>query len=63
MSPWSVLSYAVTGKGGTEETYSWKGEMLYVMWPNQDTVDHAQTLINRVLKGEALVAEDLVVPN
>lgn len=63
MTPWNIQSYAVTGKGGSEETYSWKGELLYVMWPNQNTVDYAQTLINRVLKGEILTEADMVVPD
>lgn len=63
MTPWNVQSYAVTGKGGSEETYSWKGELLYVMWPNQDTVDHAKELINRVLKGEVLTEADMTVPS
>lgn len=62
MTPWTVNSFAVTGKGGYAETYSWKGQELYVMHPNEATVNQAKTLISRVLKGEILTAEDTVIP-
>ena len=62
MSPWNVQSYAVTGKGGYAETYSWKGQELYVMHPDEATVNHAKTLISRVMKGETLTAEDMALP-
>lgn len=62
MTPWTVNSFAVTGTGGYAETYSWKGQELYVMYPDEKTVNHAKTLITRVLKGETLTAEDMVVP-
>ncbi len=62
MTPWNVQSFAVTGKGAYAETYSWKGQELYVMHPNENAVNHAKTLINRVLEGETLTAEDLTVP-
>lgn len=62
MSPWNVQSYAVTGKGGYAETYSWKGQELYVMYPDEATVNHAKTLISRVMKGESLTAEDMALP-
>lgn len=62
MTPWNVQSYAVTGTGGYAETYSWKGQELYVMHPDEATVNHAKTLISRVLKGEILTAEDMILP-
>ncbi len=62
MTPWNIQSFAVTGKGGYAETYSWKGQELYVMHPNEDTVNHARTLISRVLNGETLTAEDMNMP-
>lgn len=62
MTPWNVQSYAVTGTGGMEETYSWKGQALSVMWPNEDTVNYGKTLISRVLNGETLTAEDMIMP-
>ena len=62
MSPWNVQSYAVTGTGGYAETYSWKGQELYVMHPDEATVSHAKTLISRVIAGEILTAEDMALP-
>ena len=62
MTPWNVQSYAVTGKGGYAETYSWKGQELYVMHPDEATVNHAKNLISRVLEGETLTAEDMALP-
>lgn len=62
MSPWNIKSYAVTGEGDFAETYSWKGQELYVSWPNEETVDYAKTLISRVLNGETLTTEDMTMP-
>ena len=62
MSPWNIQSFAVDGKGGYAETYSWKGQELYVTWPNVNTVNHAKNLVKRVLNGEILTAEDMTVP-
>ena len=62
MSPWNVQSFAVSGTGGMEETYSWKGQELSVTWPNEASVRYAKTLINRVLNGETLTAEDMIMP-
>lgn len=62
MTAWDIRSFAVTGTGGREETYSWKGQALYVMWPNEDTVTYASQLIDRVLDGEVLTEEDTKMP-
>ncbi len=62
MSGWDVQSFAVTGKGAYGETYSAPGQELYVMHPNEDTVEFAQSLIQKVMKGEKLTAEDVVMP-
>lgn len=62
MTPWNIQSFAVDGKGGYAETYSWKGQELYVTWPNEETVNFAKDLVSRVLKGEAITAEDMVMP-
>ena len=61
MSDWDVLSYAATGKGGKSTTYSMPNFTAYVMYPNQKSVDLATQLIDRVLAGEILTSEDLVV--
>lgn len=62
MGPWSVQSYAVTGTAAYAETYSWKGEELYVTLPDETTVAYASDLIFRVMEGEILTAEDLTGP-
>lgn len=49
---WNVNSYAVTGTGGRGETYSMPGWSLYVMYPDEDSVDTAKNLINQVIVGE-----------
>lgn len=62
MSGWDVQSFAVTGTGAYGETYSAPGQELYVMHPNEDTVEFAQDLIQKVMKGEKLTADDVVMP-
>lgn len=59
MAGWSVLSYAVAGKGGSDITYSMPGHYLYVMYVDQDKVDRGTELINRVLSGDILTAADV----
>ncbi len=54
MPHWDVKSYAVTGHGDSAKTYSIPGMNAYVMRPNQETVDHAKMLINKVMSGEIL---------
>lgn len=62
MATWNVQSFAVTGRGDYQETYSWKGENLYVMWPNEDMVQYAINLVDRVFNGEILTEEDTKFP-
>ena len=62
MASWNIQSFAVTGTGGRETNYSSPGHKAYVMYPNKASVAHASTLVQRVLAGEALTAEDMVVP-
>ena len=62
MTGWNIQSFAVDGTGGYAETYSWKGQELYVTWPNENSVTFAKNLIARVLDGETLTAEDTVMP-
>lgn len=62
MAEWNVQSYAVTGVGKTMTSYSLPNMKTYVMIPDESTVEHAKTLINMVLDGEVIEADDLVVP-
>lgn len=63
MASWNIQSFAVTGTGGKEETYSWPGAKAYVMWPNEDVVEYASELIGRVVAGETLTEDDMTVPS
>ena len=59
MAKWNIQSYAVTGTGGSQKTYSMPGTNAYVMYPNEKTVDHASKLIEKVMAGDILTNEDL----
>ena len=59
MASWNVQSYAVTGTGGYAITYSMRGTKLYVMYPDQASVDRATQLISRVISGETITEEDV----
>ena len=63
MASWTIRSYAVTGYGGSDITYSMPGLYCYVMYPDEAKVAHGQSLIQRVLDGEVLTEEDMVCPN
>ena len=62
MAKWNVQSFAVTGVGGSEKTYSAPGVNAYVMWPNENVVDYASELVQRVIAGDILTEEDMKVP-
>lgn len=62
MAEWNIQTYAVTGVGRNDYCYSMPGLKTYVMIPNEDTVEHAKTLIQMVYDGETIEAEDLKVP-
>lgn len=62
MASWNIQSFAVTGKGGSEKTYSAPGVYAYVMHPNEEVVAHAAELVDRVMNGEILTEEDVTLP-
>ena len=47
-SGWKVDSYAVTGKGTYSETFSMPGVQLYVMNPDEKSIEEAKRLITSV---------------
>ena len=57
MATWNIKTYAVTGWGGYDETYSMPGTELYVCYPDYNTVYKGQDLIDRVIAGETLTDE------
>ena len=62
MASWNVKSFAVTGTGGSEKTYSAPGDYAYVMYPDEDVVAYAGELVERVIAGEILTQEDITLP-
>lgn len=62
MASWNVQTYAVTGKGGSETNYSSPGHKAYVMYPDEKSVSHAATLVDKIMAGEVLTAEDMKLP-
>ncbi len=56
--PYTVLRYSVDGTGGNEKPYSMSAN-AYVMIPDQTTVDHAKSLITRVMNDEVLTQSDV----
>ena len=49
MPSWDIETVSVDGTGATKTTYSSGSQALYVMIPNQDSVDAAKDAINEVL--------------
>ena len=53
LASWDIQSYTVTGSGAkSSKCYSAKGQSLYVMKPDEDSVNEAKALIAAVLGGE-----------
>lgn len=59
LADWNVKSYAVTGDGGYDITYSMSGQNLYVTYPDSSSVKRAQNLIDKVYRGETLTDADV----
>lgn len=57
MAEWNIKSYAVTGTGGSNVTYSMPSQKAYVMYPNESSVAEAKELIQTVVNGELLPTE------
>lgn len=53
---WNIVSYSVKGTGASMKPYSLSTN-AYVMIPDEETVDHAKELINKVKNGEILKDE------
>ena len=61
MATWDIKSFAVTGEGDSQKTYSAPGHKSYVMHPHKYMVNHAQTLIEKVVSGQVLTDADMKV--
>lgn len=53
MSSWNITSYSLTGKDSTNYTYTYN-QLLYVMEPDQESVQEAINLIKKVLDDKKL---------
>lgn len=62
MATWNVQSYAVTGKNGSEITYSIPGMRASVMYQDEGRIAHGSKLIQKVIAGEILTEEDVKYP-
>lgn len=51
---WNIVSYNVNGTSAYGETYSAPGEQLYVMEPDESTVEEAKSLMEQVRNGEEI---------
>lgn len=51
---WNITLYSLDGTNSREYTYSYKANTLYVMIPNNDTIENAKELIKRVYDGNIL---------
>jgi LCP family protein required for cell wall assembly len=58
---WNVQTFAMDGEGKSRTTYSMPKTKSYVMFPNEEYVAYAKTLIQRVLDGEVLTDDDMTV--
>lgn len=54
MAKWNVTSISLNGYDAYDYTYSYPSQTKYVMKPNEETVNNAIDLINKVLNGELL---------
>ena len=52
MEGWNVTTFAVTGSGDSQVCATMPGMKLWVMQPNQKSVDTAKALVQQVLNGE-----------
>ncbi len=59
MASWNVQSYAVSGVGGSEHTYSAPGVYQYVMYMDEGMIGHGSGLAQMVIEGKILTAEDV----
>ena len=62
MASWNVKSFAVTGTGSSQKTYSMPTKRSYVMIPDEAQIDCARKLVDKVVDGGTLSDNDLIMP-
>lgn len=56
---WNVKSMAATGTGDSQYCYSYTGKALYVMQPNQSSINNIKGVIEKLYNGE-IITESMV---
>ena len=51
---WNITSMAAEGTGDNQHCFSYSGQALYVMQPNQESVDAIKEAMDKVENGETL---------
>ena len=54
MKPWTITSISLDGSNGSEYTHSYQHQKLYVMIPDESTIENAKQKISQVENGETL---------
>ena len=54
MNSWKIEKQTLIGYDGSNQTYSWPGQYLYVMIPDENSVNNAKNKINDVLTKEKI---------
>lgn len=60
---WNVKSFAVSGKGSSQKTYSMPSQRSYVMIPDTSEVSYAALLVNKTVDGVILTDADMEMPD
>ena len=58
---WNIKSFAVTGNTGSDITYSIPRTPVSVMYQDESLVKHAVDLVDRVIAGEEIMDEDVLL--
>lgn len=61
MAGWDIKTFAVTGENGNDKCWAVNNGYGYVMYPHEHMVNHATGLMEKVLSGEILTDEDLII--
>ena len=62
MASWNVKSFAVSGQGSSQKTYSMPTKRSYVMYPDETQINYARILVDKVINGVILSDEDMTMP-
>ena len=54
LSNYHIESIQVDGSGSSGETYSYPNQMLWIMIPDEETIEKAKTTINKALNNESI---------